>query len=186
MRYLFSFILLCCACLGIKGQNFNNIDCISIDKDRYAVANIEISVSKEMISVYSAKSKALIKEISTSSNGKELNHKLLYNNKLQQGFLFLEKHAELSEGCSIYKIEKGDVRYLCDFPFAAYTSENGERMDYNNILPYLSVIRSDKRTLLFINTPMIVSYPNSPKEEILETKSFYHILTDKGFELRNY
>ena len=186
MRYLLSFILLCCACLGLRGQNFNNIEHLSTSNDRYAVANMEISVCSEKISVYSSKNKALIEEIPFSSKGKGINHKLLYSNKLQQGFLFLEKHSELSEGCSIYKIEKGDIRYLCEFPFAAYTSENGERMDYNNILPYLSVIRSDTRTLLFINTPMIVSWPDSPKEEILETKHFYHILTNNGFELRNY
>lgn len=186
MKYLFSFILLCCAYLGIKGQNFNSVECVATDENKYSVTNIEISISKEKISVYSIKDKTLINQIPTSSNGKEVNHKFLYNKKLQQGFLFLEKHTDLSEGCDIYKVEKGDIKYLCEFPFAAYTSENGERMNYNNILPYLSVIHSDKRTLLFINTPIVVSYPNSPKEEILETKSFYHILTDKGFELRNY
>ncbi len=184
MRYLFSCLFLCLVCFGTKGQSFDNIS--PVGQSQYTIANTDIRISKDRIYICSSKDKNLKKQIPVSLDNKEFRHRLLYNSKLQQGFLFIEKHSALSEGCQIYRIDKGNVNYLCEFPFAAYTSENGERMNYNSILSYLSVIRSDKRTLLFINTPMVVLYPNSPQEEILETKTFYHQLSNNGFELRKY
>lgn len=112
--------------------------------------------------------------------------KLLYNNKLQEGFLFMEPCKELKEGCKIYSITSKKVSFLCELPFAAYTSENGERMNYNSILPYISIIRSSQRTLLFFNTPIVVIYPNSPQEQILESKNFYHILQKDSFLMQEY
>lgn len=112
--------------------------------------------------------------------------KLLYNNKLQEGFLFIEPCKELKEGCKIYHINSKSISFLGELPFSAYTSENGERMNYNSILPYISVIRSGQRTLLFINTPIVVIYPNSPQEQILESKSFYHLLQQDYFLMQEY
>lgn len=112
--------------------------------------------------------------------------KLLYNNKLQEGFLFIEPCKELKEGCKIYSITSKKVSFLCELPFAAYTSENGERMNYNSILPYISIIRSSQRTLLFFNTPIVVIYPNSPQEQVLESKNFYHILQKDSFLMQEY
>lgn len=112
--------------------------------------------------------------------------KLLYNNKLQEGFLFIEPCKELKEGCKIYYINPKKVSFLCELPFAAYTSENGERMNYNSILPYISIIRSSQRTLLFFNTPIVVINPNSPQEQVLESKNFYHILQKDSFLMQEY
>lgn len=112
--------------------------------------------------------------------------KLLYNNKLQEGFLFMEPCKELKEGCKIYSITSKKVSFLCELPFAAYTSENGERMNYNSILPYISIIRSSQRTLLFFNTPIVVIYPNSPQEQVLESKNFYHLLQKDSFLMQEY
>lgn len=113
-------------------------------------------------------------------------NKLLYNNKMQEGFLFIEPCKELKEGCKIYHVNSKNISFLGELPFSAYTSENGERMNYNSILPYISVIRSGQRTLLFFNTPIVVIYPNSPQEQILESKNFYHLLQQDYFLMQEY
>lgn len=151
----------------------------------YDMPYINVEISEGRI-FYCKKDKERFEINIPDREDRQISEKILYSSKLKKGFLIVEKHRDLSYGCSIFRIDKDSLSYMCEFPFAAYTSENGDRMNYNNILPYISIICSDKRVLLFMNTPMVVEYPNETGEQIKETSLFYHILKDGGFEMRTY
>ncbi|MBR1769490.1 MAG: hypothetical protein IJ748_03440 [Bacteroidales bacterium] len=180
MKRLLYFLFLFVS-LSLSAQSFDVFN--SADGLNYGWNDFSLKVEAQKVTLVVLGKKS---EVNCNREGMAYSHVLFFNKKHQLGFLFVEKHGEISLGCEVFEINGGGIKPLGSFPFAAYTSENGERMNYNSILPYLSVIRSDKRTLLFINTTMAVRYPDTVNEEIVETKDFYHILTEKSFEMRTY
>lgn len=194
MRKILSLLVASGICLSVSAQTFNDIAQKKDDKGFLfsipikAKCNMQVNISP-LANKYNVATCS--KECFSSNKGvnkalKGSNHRLLYNSKLRLGFLFSETYDDMSLGAKIYKISGEDFKELCDLPFAAYTSENGERMNYNNILPYISVIRSGERILMFFNTPIVVKNPNQSDEEILESKDFYFELSDKGFIMKKY
>ena len=180
----FVFAVLYCT---TKAQSFAKTD---TDKQEntiiYHLVEADLIIDNDVITLQNLKKKSDTRIWQLDISAKENTYMLLYNSKLQEGYLFVEPCKDMSEGCSIYSIKKENLFFLQQFSFAAYNSKNGERMNYNSILPYISIIRSGQRTLLFFDTPIVVFQPNSPQEQILESNTFYHILQKDGFEIRYY
>ncbi|MDO5760065.1 MAG: hypothetical protein Q4Q06_03470 [Bacteroidota bacterium] len=182
----FSLCLFLILSFGAKTQNFVEVQTERKgDVEVYHIAKMDLLIENGNLSLQTTdKTPSFLQQINICKEKSTC--KLLYNNKLKEGFLFVEPSKEIKEGCNVYHIKNKSIISLGYLSFAAYTSENGERMNYNSILPYISVIRSDKRTLLFFNTPIVVFFPNSTKEQILESKNFYHTLENNTFVLQNY
>lgn len=101
-------------------------------------------------------------------------------------YVFVENYGEMFLGCTLYKIENGKQTPMEDFSIAAYTKDANGRMNYNSILPYISICQAGERVILSFECPLIILYPDRINEKILQTKNLYGKITDKSIELINY
>lgn len=179
---------------GVFSQTFSDISCKKEDGiQTYSIALnaksfLELSLQENTASFVAKTSTQEVfnETIHFAQQHKGFNTKLLYNQKLRTGFFFIEAYDDMSLGAKVYKIIGDKISEISFLPFAAYTSENGERMNYNNILPYISIINSGARTLMFFNTPLFVLNPNQSNEEILNSKDYYFELYSLGFVIKKY
>ncbi|MBQ9253361.1 MAG: hypothetical protein IJ180_01145 [Bacteroidales bacterium] len=178
----------------VSAQTFKEIPC-SFTDGTYSFAlptakqcsvEIKMQLDKKRMEINSCSSVIKQSSLPIEENIKGCHTKLLYSPKIKLGFLFCEFYNDMSLGVKVYKLDGEKVSEISELPFVAYTSENGERMNYNSILPYLSIIRSGARTLMFFNNPISVMNPNKKEEQILESKDFYFELSSQGFELKKY
>ena len=58
-------------------------------------------------------------------------------------------------------------------PIAAYTKGANGRMDYNNVLPYISIVKVSNRYIFSFETPLIVLYPGQEQEETVNGRDVY-------------
>lgn len=101
-------------------------------------------------------------------------------------YIFVEKRTDIPLGCDIYREENGNKIPMNSFPVIAYTKDKNDRMNYNSILPYISICQAGKRVILSFECQFIVMYPDRLNEQIIGTKNLYGIITDKSIEIINH
>lgn len=101
-------------------------------------------------------------------------------------YVFTEKRSDISLGCELYKEENGQRINMDYFPVAAYTKDESGRMNYNSILPYISICQAGQRTVLSFECQFIVINPDRANETILETKNLYGLIMPQSIDIHNY
>ncbi len=112
-----------------------------------------------------------------------LEYRIFANQKEKRAFLLVNRTNEVSFGCDIFMIEPNRAVFCGFLPVAAYTKDPNGRMDYNNIVPYISIIRVSDRYLFAFETPLIVLYPSGEQEEILNGRNISYSYRNQALEL---
>ena len=100
--------------------------------------------------------------------------------------MLVEQRSDISLGCKVYRLEEGNKISMNDFCVAAYTKDESQRMNYNSILPYISMCQSGNRIILSFECDFIVMNPDKMNEKIINTTSLYGIIGESGIELKNF
>ncbi len=101
-------------------------------------------------------------------------------------YVFAENHSDVSLGCEVWRVENSVKTPMNFFAIAAYTKDNSGRMNYNSILPYISICQAGKRTILSFECPLIVLYPERANEKICESKKLYGLIGENNIDIINY
>ncbi|MDR1848311.1 MAG: hypothetical protein LBR17_09410 [Bacteroidales bacterium] len=117
--------------------------------------------------------------------GTQFSFAFFYNAKLKEGFLFVHKQLEFSKGCEVFHIDKNGLTHSGNLPVAAYNKLN-KTMDYNSILPYISIVKVSNRIILSLETPLLVLHPDTREEQIITSKNISCIFKNNSFEIQNY
>lgn len=112
-----------------------------------------------------------------------LSTRVFYNFKLKTFILLVNKTVDYSLGCDVFSIEAKKIQYLGPMTIAAYTSDKDGRMNYNSILPYVSIVKVSNRTIFSFETPLVVVNPGMTDEETLKGNEVYFTLTNSKLEI---
>ncbi|MDR0789760.1 MAG: hypothetical protein LBO06_03080 [Bacteroidales bacterium] len=115
--------------------------------------------------------------------GTTFSYAFFYNTKLKEGFLFMEKHLDYSRGCEVFRFNSKGLTHIGQMPVAAYT-KNGKSMDYNSILPYISIVSAFNRIIMSFETPLLVLNPSTRAEEIKESNEVFYTLENGNLTIR--
>lgn len=158
------------------------LDCFALNAQMFKVLQPDSIVNNKVY--YTINKKNFVLPIENNLNRTQF--KLFFNTKTYVGYFFKEKHSDFSLGCDLYKIETNDIKKLQTFLVAAYTNENNQRMDYNSILPYISIIQAGQRTILSFECPLIVINPDMMSETIEKAKDIYGLIVEDKIEIKKY
>ncbi|MBQ7985232.1 MAG: hypothetical protein IJ250_06315 [Bacteroidales bacterium] len=143
--------------------------------------------------ILSADSSAQMYSVRDSVTSDGRNCKIFTLAKNQKGktaaavsYVFVEKRSDISLGCDLYKTENAVKTPMSFFSVAAYTKDESGRMNYNSILPYISIIQAGQRTVLSIDCPLIVLNPDRADEKIIESKNLYGLINTQEVELKSH
>lgn len=103
--------------------------------------------------------------------------------KEHKTFILVNKTNEMSLGCDVYLYEKNNIKHCGYMPIAAYTKDMTGRMNYNNVLPYISIVKVSNRYIFSFETPLIVLYPGQEQEEIVNGRDVYFNYEKKVLQL---
>lgn len=109
--------------------------------------------------------------------------KVYYNSKLKTFILLLDKKVDYSIGCDVVSITKGNYQYLGELSVAAYTKEEDGRMNYNSILPFVSIVKVSDRIIFSFETPLVVIYPGMSEEATLKGRDVYYTYSKSKLQL---
>lgn len=114
----------------------------------------------------------------------QLRYKVFANQKLNSAYIFIERFDEMSLGCKVYFVNNGIISFIDNMDVASYTQENGGRMNYTSILPYLSIIKMKDRVIISLDTQLLVLNPMQPNEKIINCKDRYFLIEDNKISLK--
>lgn len=117
------------------------------------------------------------------SDDEKLEYAVFGNVKERRAIVLLNKRAEVSLGCDMFILDGQGGNFCGSIPVAAYTKTDKGRMDYNSILPYISIIKVSNRYVLSFETALIVLYPFGDREEILNGRSIFYTYQNGILEL---
>jgi hypothetical protein len=66
---------------------------------------------------------------------------------------------------------------------AAYTKGEDGRMNYNSILPFVSIVKVSDRIIFSFETPLVVIYPGFSEEATLNGRDVYYTYSKSKLEL---
>lgn len=157
-------------CLGnLSAQMYKVIDCDSVCNNK-----VYYTLNKNVVT------------FALEPNQTKQDVRLFYLPKSKRAFFFREKRGDFSLGCELWMIENQQIKKIKPLLVAAYTKNDMQRMDYNSILPYISIIQASQRIVLSFACPLIVVNPDLPSESIEHTKNLYALYTDECFEIKWY
>lgn len=115
------------------------------------------------------------------------NCKLYYCPKTKTAFFFEQIYDQLPIKCNVKQIFNNQIQDLKPLSVAAYTKEKDQnRMNYNSILPYISIAKAIDRTIISFECEFIVLNVDSIHEKIEKSSQLYGIITQKEIELKKY
>lgn len=97
-------------------------------------------------------------------------------------FLLINNYYEFSLGADLFIIENGEFSYVGKLNIGAYNSIEGEKMNYNSILPYISIVNTTEKTYFSFEIPLVVLNPGEQDERIIEGKRVHYTLSNKKLE----
>ncbi|MBR5253891.1 MAG: hypothetical protein IKV46_02475 [Bacteroidales bacterium] len=109
--------------------------------------------------------------------------KVYYNSKLKNFILLLDKKVDYSIGCDVVSIKNNNYQYLGELSVAAYTKDENGRMNYNSILPFVSIVKVSDRMIFSFETPLVVIYPGMSEEATLNGRDVYYTYSKSKLEL---
>lgn len=121
---------------------------------------------------------------SVDANGKE--YKIFTLKKNNTSYIFNEIRSDISLGCQVVKIHNNKKTAMQPFYAAAYTKDHTQRMNYNSIIPYISMIQSGERTIISFECGLVVINPDKDLEKIENSKNIYGIIENNKIEIKKY
>ena len=104
----------------------------------------------------------------------------------QEDTLSIDKIAELKEESDYLRAKKRALWYLersmRKTEFLEETDENG-RMNYNSILPFVSIVKVSDRIIFSFETPLVVIYPGMSEEATLNGRDVYYTYSKSKLQL---
>lgn len=97
--------------------------------------------------------------------------------------LLLDKKVDYSIGCDVVSIKNNNYQYLGELSVAAYTKDENGRMNYNSILPFVSIVKVSDRIIFSFETPLVVIYPGMSEEATLNGRDVYYTYSKSKLEL---
>lgn len=185
--YRFTLLILLFSCLSLQAQySYTRLEAEEVANPERSIYRLS---SKDSICISingkGGKARLMINDFvhETGGNDEELEYAVFGNAKEKRAVVLLNRRAEVSLGCDMFIINgKGGI-FCGSIPVAAYTKTDKGRMDYNSILPYISIIRVSNRYVLSFETPLVVLYPFGDREEILNGRSIFYTYQNGALEL---
>ena len=112
----------------------------------------------------------------------QLDFDIFSNPKSNVSYLLINNYFDMTRGADLYVIEKNQFKYVGNLNVGAYTKVGGERMNYNSILPYLSIVYTTQKTYFSFEVPLVVLNPGQQDEQILEGNKIHYTLTGEKLE----
>ena len=151
---------------------------------QHSYARIEAEETKNTeYRIYRLSAKDSICISINGSSDEELEYAVFGNAKEKRAIVLLNKRAEVSLGCDMFILDGQGGNFCGSIPVAAYTKTDKGRMDYNSILPYISIIKVSNRYVLSFETALVVLYPFGDREEILNGRSIFYTYQNGILEL---
>src|SRR5574344_2883453 len=96
-------------------------------------------------------------------------------------YMIIHNYADMSRGCDIFLLDKNTYTYIAHLNVAAYTRIGNEKMNYNSILPYLSIVNTTQKVYFSFEVPLIVLNPGESDERVLEGSKLHYTLENNMF-----
>lgn len=189
MRKLLLFILIITAStISVFPQAFNKIPIEKKDKEAVFTLNKEkcranFEVDKETrrpkITFTSKNTYFTYNSIFQDS---QLDFDIFSNPKSNISYLLINNYFDMTRGADLYVIENNQFRYIGNLNVGAYNKVGEEKMNYNSILPYLSIVYTTQKTYFSFEVPLVVLNPGQQDEQILEGNKIHYTLTGGKLE----
>ncbi|MBP1646385.1 MAG: hypothetical protein H6Q16_1963 [Bacteroidetes bacterium] len=102
--------------------------------------------------------------------------------KSKVSFLLINNYYDFSLGADLYVIENGQFTFVGTLSIGAYNSIGGENMNYNSILPYISIVNTTEKTYFSFEVPLVVLNPGGQDERIIEGNKIHYTLSNKKLQ----
>lgn len=149
-----------------------NSKCYAIKKDTLLVTQINNSE----LEIHGKKYKATEQDVIIST-------RMFYCNKLKTYILLVDKTVDYSIGCDVLLIKDKKVQKLGELSLAAYTKDEQGRMNYNSILPFVSIVKISDRIIFSFETPLVVIYPGLSEEETISGRDIYYNYSNSKLQM---
>lgn len=97
--------------------------------------------------------------------------------KSKVSFLLINNYYDFSLGADLYVIENGQFNFVGTLSVGAYNSIGGGNMNYNSILPYISIVNTTEKTYFSFEIPLVVLNPGGQDERIIEGNKIHYTLS---------
>jgi len=95
-------------------------------------------------------------------------------------YLFVHNYADMSRGCDIFLLKNNTYSFIGHLNVAAYTRNDNNKMDYNSILPYISMVNTTQKVYLSFEVPLVVINPGEGEERVLEGKTLHYTIENNN------
>jgi hypothetical protein len=108
---------------------------------------------------------------------------VFYNAKLKTYILLVDKTVDYSIGCDIILIKDNNIKVLGEISVAAYTKDRNGRMNYNSILPFISIVKISDRIIFSFETPLVVVHPGLSEETTMNGRDIYYTYSKSKLQM---
>lgn len=109
----------------------------------------------------------------------ELEFDVFSNSKAGFSFLLVNNYYDHSLGADLYIIENRQFVYVGTLSIGAYNKIGNQKMNYNSILPYISIVNTTEKTYFSFEVPLVVINPGQQNEQIVEGSKIHYTLTNR-------
>ncbi|MDD2530123.1 MAG: hypothetical protein PHN41_02725 [Bacteroidales bacterium] len=182
-RIITLIIVFTLSCTNVFSQAFYRVPIekkgseatFKIDKDTYKARFGITSESRRPKINFSSKTNYTYNSIYQDA---KLDFEVFSCPKSKFSFLLINNYYDFSLGADLYIIENGEFSFIGTLSIGAYNSIEGERMNYNSILPYISIVHTTEKTYFSFETPLVVLNPGSQDERIIEGNKIHYTLSN--------
>lgn len=112
----------------------------------------------------------------------ELEFEIFSNPNLDFSYLVVNNYLDITLGADLYLIDKNEFIYLGNLAIGAYNKIGKEKMNYNSILPYLSIFYTKEKTYFSFEVPLVVVNPGQQSEQIVESCKIHYTLINRNLQ----
>jgi hypothetical protein len=109
----------------------------------------------------------------------ELEFEIFSNSQAGFSFLLVNNYYDYSLGADLYIIENGRFVFVGTLSVGAYNKIGNQKMNYNSILPYISIVNTTEKTYFSFEVPLVVINPGQQNEQIVQGSSIHYTLTNR-------
>ncbi len=109
--------------------------------------------------------------------------RVFYNAKLKTYILLVDKTVDYSIGCDIILISNNKVQPIGEMAISAYTKGDDGRMNYNSILPFVSIVKVSDRIIFSFETPLVVIFPGLSEEATINGRDVYYTYSKSTLQM---
>lgn len=97
--------------------------------------------------------------------------------KLNFSYLLINNYLDITLGAEVYLIDPShQFKFLGYLPVGAYNSVGSGRMNYNSILPYITIFYTEAKTYFSFEVPLMVLNPGETTERIIRGCDLHYTL----------